>query len=798
MVSAPALRTKLRRDLGRRRAQFAAVILTLFLGIGLFVTSYDAFLNLKTSYAQLYSRTRFADLQVTGGDLTAVGASARSLGALVTERSVADVPLRLAGNELLGRIVGMPANAEPDVDRVMILHGSYLAASRRDGVLLEQHAASHFHLAPGDHVQVLTTRGWRRLTVRGVVASPEYLWPARSRQDLITTPDDFAVLFVPQALVPEAAATQTSEQLLAYLPDRDRVDPFVTELAAEAHRHGATEVLTMAEQPSNAALQEDVQGFNEMALLFPILFLSGAAMAAWVLLTRLVQSQRSQIGTLRAFGASRHIVLAHYLSFGLAAALIGSVPGAAAGAVGAQLATGSYTRAISVPITVTPLHPTTLVIGIVFGLVVGALAAGGPALAASRVPPAEAMRGLLPSPVGDASGLERAIPWLRRIPVSGRMALRGISRNRRRTVYTVLGVVLALVLVLVSWGMLDTTQVLLARQFNQIQRQDAQVYLTGPVTPDAIVRLAAVRGVAAAEPAAELPVTISSQEGTYSTSLVALLPHTTMHGFLSADGGTTSLPTSGLLLGVALRSRLGIQPGGEVRITLPSLGTLPERVASFVSEPLGTFAYTALPSLEQSLASTGAVSPPVLAGANPLANTVLLRFSAGSDASVMKERISALPTVAAYVDSRALQREARSLMGLFYALVGLMLVFGGLLAFALVFNTMSVNVAERSVEVATLRSEGVRLRRISRLIASENLLLVAIGIPLGLVAGYFVAKGFMSSFSSDLFSFALAMQWTTFVIAAIAMLVVGLVTQWPSLRAIRRIEIATVLRERAG
>jgi putative ABC transport system permease protein len=226
-----------------------------------------------------------------------------------------------------------------------------------------------------------------------------------------------------------------------------------------------------------------------------------------------------------------------------------------------------------------------------------------------------------------------------------------------------------------------------------------------------------------------------------------------------------------------------VSVGDEVSITIPSVNAhLRQRVAGFVTEPLGTFAYLSLPSL------AALVQP----------NTVFLRFAPGADPSVMRQRLSSLPEVAAYTDARSLERAAASFMGLFYAFVGLMLLFGGILAFVLVFNAMSVNVAERSTEIASLRAEGVSRNRIGRLIGTENLLVTAIGIAPGLVVGYLVARTFMASFSSDLFSFDLAIRPLTFVWCAIAMLMVGLVSLWPALRSVARIDIATVLRERSG
>jgi putative ABC transport system permease protein len=702
--------------------------------------------------------------------------------------------MRIGSTALLGRIVGMPVGSQPAVDRVLVRSGTYLGAGAADGALVEQHAAAHFHLRAGDAVHVGAGAASRSVRVLGVAASPEYLWPARSRQDVLTSPDDFAVLFVPEALAREVGGPSADRQLLVYVPDRARADAVVTALRRSPDLRSAVEVTSRADQPSNAALQEDVQGFDELSLLFPILFLSAAAMAAWVLLTRLVTAQRSQIGTLRAFGAGRGTVVRHYVGFGLVAGLVGAIPGAIAGMLLAGLVTGAYTRAISVPVVVSPLHPSTALVGVALGLLVGAAAAAGPAVRASRIPPAEAMRGLVPSAAGGPSLIERVAPPLRRAPVAVRMMVRSMSRDRRRTLYTVLGVVLALVLVLVSWGLLDTTDVLLAKQFHDVQRQDAEVYLSVPVTPSQVARLSSVPGVAAAEPAAQLPVGIRGETGSYATSLMAFEPHTRMHGFALAGAHAGALPARGVVLGTALRSRLGVSVGDSVTLALPSLGaSITERVAGFVAEPLGTFAYVSLPTLQAALGAT------LGAEANDtVADAVLLRFKAGTDPLAMRAKVSSLPGVAAYVDSRSLQRAARSFVSLFYAFVGLMLVFGAALAFVLVYNTMSVNVAERGTEVATLLSEGVGLRRVGTLIAGENVLVTVIGIVPGLIAGYLVADAFMSSFSSDLFRFDLAMRPTTFVWAALAMIAVALVVQWPAMRAVRRIDVAAILRERTG
>lgn len=182
---------------------------------------------------------------------------------------------------------------------------------------------------------------------------------------------------------------------------------------------------------------------------------------------------------------------------------------------------------------------------------------------------------------------------------------------------------------------------------------------------------------------------------------------------------------------------------------------------------------------------------------DPPVTTALVRYEPGVDRGAVRERLSALSGVGAVVDSRALYETAQSFMGLSYAFVGVMLVLGGVMAFALIFNTLSANVMERAVELTALRTPGMGRATIGHLVTAENLLLTLVALVPGLLVAYLAAAAFMASFSSDLFRFDLAVRPTTFVGTATVILVVALLSQWPSLRAVSRLDLASVVRERA-
>ena len=119
------------------------------------------------------------------------------------------------------------------------------------------------------------------------------------------------------------------------------------------------------------------------------------------------------------------------------------------------------------------------------------------------------------------------------------------------------------------------------------------------------------------------------------------------------------------------------------------------------------------------------------------------------------------------------------------------------MAFALIFNTMTANIAERSTELAALRTLGMSRGTLSRLVTGENMLLTLAGLVPGLILGYLVAAEFMASFSSDLFIFDLRVRVTTFLFTALGIIVVGIVSQWPALRAVGRLDLGRIIRERS-
>ncbi|WP_194833114.1 FtsX-like permease family protein [Nocardia sp. XZ_19_369] len=777
----PTLRCKLLRDIRTQWSQFAAQVTIIVLGVALFTASYGAYRNLTASYDGTFEAERFAHVWITGGDSAAIAAGARTLPGIadVVVRGQAELPLRVGADKLRGRIIGLPADRPPTVNAPTILSGHYPTVNE---VLVEHHMAGHFGLSTGATLSMLGPDGWREVSVAGVASSAEYLWPARSRQEMFPVPDNFGVIFATEPL-PASGVTEQVLIRFAGTPSPAALD----RVSSMANTLGATEVLSRAEQPSNWLLRMDIDAFGELAYLFPLLFLSVAGLVAYVLLNRRVQAERPVIGVLLAGGMDRRTILWHYLQFGIVAGSTGSLGGIMLGLAGSGALSRVYLRAIGLPesAAVVEVLPITILGGLVFGIAAGALGALAPAVLAFRTPPATAMRGSAPLGPGRISLPERIFPALRRLPARWLLVLRNIGRSPRRTWSTVLGTALSLLVVLTSWTMLDTMAAALDVSFRQVQTADARVDFTGPVDQRKLTELTSADGVVAAEPMVQLPIILTADGDTYATALIALPRDTTMHGLRPVPGSPATLSDDGILIGKGVRHLLRVGPGDTVAVKVPGVPDVRVPIAGVLDEPIGAFAYLSIEQLD------------ALAGAPVPVNSALLRLAPGADPEQIRRELSGRAGIAAYEDLDALNRLIDRYAKFFFVFIGVMLALGGVLAFAIIFTTMSINIVERRREVGVLRAGGMPPGMLARLITGENLLMTLLGIAPGLALGVLGGHSFLSTYSNDQFQLELVVRPSTLGLAALVILAVATVSLLPGLRAVHGLDLAAIIRERS-
>lgn len=781
MVGRTLLR-KLRRDLWRQRWQFLAVATVLAIGVAAFVAAASAYRNLDQSFSRAYSAQRLPDAVVSGpGAGQSVAALEALPGAPMAEvRHQSEVGIRIGGRTFLGRAIGIPDGAQPAVSRLSIRSGTLPSAGR---LVVEQHLADHYDLHPGDSVELLNPGGWQAIPVAGSALSTEYFWPARSTQEIMTTPEHFGVVFLPDRDLVRNLPDPV-EQVALYATDRAAAGDLVNAAERYTRAHGL-QLVPRDQQPSYRALQDDVEAFGTFANLLPWLFLAAAVLGTYVLLSRVVAAQRAVIGTLAANGFSPGLLRRHYLGYGVACAVLGIVPGLAGGYVLGGWITTRYTQALGLPLHVTAWHPGILFVASAATLAAATVAAWAPARAAARMSPAEAMRVAPPSRRGGRSVLERLVPPLERAPARWRMMLRAVLRNRRRAVLTIVGVAVSVSLVMVFAGLRDTVATLIDRQYGRIMLQDGEIATAPGATDSVLTRVRQDPDVAAAEPMGRYDVALSAGDRHYDTLVISLPPATQMHRFI-AESGSNQLSSKGLLLGSGLHDTLGVSVGDTVDVADTATGQhLSAPIAGFVDEPLSPVVYVSADYLRQAI--------------GPVPDTgVLVKLRPGvTDERAVSDRLTAIPGAVAYLSTATVASAMRQAFAMYNTLVGIMLIFAAAMAAALLFNAMSANIGERLGELGALRAAGMGTGMLSRLIAAENLVLVVVGIPIGIGCGILLARRLLATYENQGARLELAMSSPTPALVASAVLAAAITVQLPALRRVRNLDIARIVRERS-
>ena len=777
------------RDLWRSRALFISNIALLTLGVGIFVTMYSAFLNVKASEDFAYEELKFADAFYHVAPpipVRAVDVIRDMDGVAVAEgRYVADIAIRRPDNPddtVAARVISIPDDDTPDINRVIVREGDYPAVGDGRHALVDSLFTTYYGLKPGDSVSLVYQGRDRNFEISGAITHPEYIWKSKGGAELITSPGDFAIVLVRRNAVDDMLGVEgiINEITVRFRHGAD-TDAIKAEIDGYLDRYGSHQLVEKEDQLSYATLKSDLDGFAEMAVAMPALFLCITAMVAYAMLTRIVQSQRHIIGLMRAEGFSRAQILRHYLTFPILIALIGNGLGILWGTFAAGGFTSLYVETLDLPFTIVVSQTWVLVVAFVIGLAACVIAGIQPALAAARLMPSEAMRTNIAS--GGASVmLERLLP-MRRMPNMLRLALRNMTRGRWRTLSSIMGIAVSVALVTAVMGMLDTMDNAFDVQFNEIQRHDLKAVFTHPIDSRKTEVFQSWGQVRNAEPIAEIPVKLVNGEHSEHSVVTAVADGSTL---LKPEhvAGVQPLSADGIFLTESLARDLNLAVGDTVMVEAERREqAFP--VAGLVRFPMGESAYMRLPqaaSLMRGLHATSA----------------LITLERPEHADEVAAMLEMRAYVLAVERSAAVREAFEELMALTNQFIGIMTVFGMSLAAFAVFNTVTLNVTERSRELATMRTLGFSKRQVNMLITLESLITGVIGIVLGFVLGYAIEAYLVGQMSTLDWNMDIIIDTSTYIIVGALTLAALLLSQAPGLRALHRRNLAEATKELAS
>jgi putative ABC transport system permease protein len=780
---------KLLRDLWEMKGQSIAIAAVIAAGAAMFVTYLSNFDSLRRTRAIYYETARFADvfaaLKRAPSSLEARFAAIPGVEVVAT-RVVADVTLDVPGmtDPATGRLISLPERDRPPLNDLYLRRGRWIDPTRPDEVLASEMFCEAHGFNPGDRVAAIINGRRRWLTIVGIALSPEYVFAIRPGE-LIPDKRRFGIFWMNRRALASAFDMEGGFNDVSLRLARGASEPeVIAALDRLIEPYGGRGSIPRSLQLSAWTLENELTQLQTFGFITPLIFFGVAAFVLNVALARALALQRPQIAALKALGYSNGELAWHYIKWGLTIAGVGALVGIVVGAWLGSGLIGLYNEFYRFPILSYHLSSGVAIASLGISLAVAALGAQSAVRNAVRIPPAEAMR---PEPPASyrRSILERPGRHARLTLVT-RMILRNLERQPVRTAVSVIGIAFAVAVLFVGLAFIDVMDDLIDQQFVVTMRQDATVSFVEPRSPEAAFAVEHLPGVMEMEPMRTVPVRLRAGHRSRTLAITGLPADPQLNRVIDRRRGPVSLPPEGLVLSKLLAEILDIAPGELLQVEVLE-GNRPVRevpVASLVDDTMGLQAYMQIDALRRLMREDRVIT----AAAVTLDPASMDRFNA---------TVKTIPAVAAVaLRDAALQNFRETMAASMNMQIFFNVLFAGVIAFGVVYNSARVSLSERARELASLRVLGFTRAEISMILLGELAILTISALPLGALIGYLLGELIMGVFKNEVYRLAFTVTPATtawsFLVVITAALISGLAVR----RRLDRLDLVAVLKTR--
>ncbi len=509
---------------------------------------------------------------------------------------------------------------------------------------------------------------------------------------------------------------------------------------------------------------QDSDRVSNLANVFPVIFFLVAALACLTTMTRMVEEQRTQIGSLKAMGFSRLAISRKYIGYAFSASLIGGVLGLL---LGCTLIPAVIANAFNIMYAIPALEFKPQV-GLYIGAVLAAAACTtGAALWACLstliATPANLMRPRAPK-AGRRVLLERVGFVWKRLTFTWKVTMRNLFRYQRRFWMTVIGIGGCTALIVTGFGLHESIFSILDQQFDHVFLYDAELGLDKHARAYEVAEvedyLTDSPWIEDYLPTSQTMLDASGAGPAQSVSLFAVDDLERFNQFIRLGRRTGNepvlLPDDGVVITEKLSELLEVSVGDA--ITLDDDGRRVEvRVADIAENYVAHYVYLSEPCYR------------ALFGGAPERNTVLLRYAGGAgeaESDTVSNQLMAMDGVDSYSYIATLRDNfTDSMEAIDYAVV-IIILAAAALAFVVLYNLTNINITERTRELATLKVLGFFDREVTAYVYRENLFLTLFGIVLGLVMGRFLHAWMVLTVEVELVMFGRAAPPYAYLLAA--------------------------------
>lgn len=789
LIGLSPLDRKLLRDLWRMKGQVLAITLVIALGVLMLVMMNGLVRSLEDTRTAYYERHRlaqvFAPLQRAPESLLTRAAEIEGVTVVVGRVmgsaliNIDDQPLPVSA-----QAVSLPDRGEARLNDIYLTSGRRPDPGHEDEVVLLQDFAKAHGLNPGDLLSATMHGARRTFRIVGLAQAPEFLYSA-APGELFPNDARFAVIWMSQsALAAVFDMNGAFNQLLLGVVAEASLPAILARVDTLLEPYGGLGAYSLADHVSNRFIEEEISGLRVSSRTVPPVFLAVAAFLLNIVISRMIQAEREQIGLLKAFGYRDIEITLHYLKFIFVIAVGGALIGCLLGVLSGQRLAQVYQIYYKFPFLLFQVDPSTFLIGILVSLL--AAAAGGMVVLLSvfRLTPAVAMQP--PAPADYSRSAALAVFFKRWLDQPGRMVARRLVRQPGRAAGGVVGIAAGMSLAVAMLNVMSAFDQTLELSFSLIDRSDLSVSFVEPLSDKVLFELQSIDGVIEVEPVRMVAVLFSSGQHEYRGAITGLPRDFRLNRALDIRQQPIPMPLEGVVLGTALADILHVQSGDMLNLDVRE-GRQPQLqvpVTGVAETLIGSPAYMALDSLNRAMREPHRVS-----GA-------FLRIDSVRQETIYKQ-IKALPAIAGV----SLKREARdAFQELIDSSAGavryLMAAIAGVITFGIVYNSARIAFAERARDLASLRVIGFTRREAAFVLLAELGIITLLALPLGGLLGYCLVFIISEGFSTDLYRVSAVFVPQSYGIAALAVIIAALLSGWLVKRDIDRIDLVSALKVR--
>ena len=783
------LNRKLLRDLWRLRGQVLAIAMVVASGVAVLVMSLATLNSLQETAATYYERYRFADIfaGVTRAPEQLAKRVAAIPGVQHAETRISKLAtLDIAGfaEPVIGQLVSIPEHGESVLNRLALLAGRRVQPDHPDEVVLSEPFAEAHGLTTGSRLHAVINGKRRELNVVGIALSPEHVY-AIGPGALMPDNQRFGILWMGRdALAAAYDLDGAFNDISLSLLHGTRPESVIPQLDQLLARYGGIGAIARADQLSNWFLMNEIDQLGTLARILPTIFLVVAAFLTNMVLARIIATERSEIGLMKAFGYRNTEIGWHYARMVMCITAIGIVLGWLVGAWFGKISTGLYAEFYRFPLLIFAPPPSTFATGALVSL--GAALAGtfSSLRRAAKLPPAEAMRPPAP-PLYRRTRLSRSriATWLDQ---PSRIILRQIVRWPGRALLTSAGIGLSVGVLVMALQWIDSINHIVQVYFYDSQRQDMMVGLVEAQSDSAAHELAHLPGVLSVEPMRIVSAYLRHGNQSHRGALTGIPPDAQLQRVYDAGGYVVPLPPGGVVLGTKLAEKLGVSTGDTLQVDVLQ-GRRPQLqvpVAGVFETYIGIPAFIDIATLNRLLKER-----PSLEYAN------LLVDDAARPA--LYEALKNMPKVSAVMlREAAITTFNDTLAETLLIYISFFAMFACTLGFGVVYNSTRIALSERGRELATLRVLGFSRAEISYILLGEVALLVLVGLPMGCIAGQGLAWLMTSAFETELYRVPLVIELSTYGMAILVALAATAASAALVRRRLDRLDLIAVLKTR--